>query len=129
VLLAVHGKAQKSTSNQDGQKYRQKILEIVKWVDTQLHATTSLEALAEQFGMSRSLLTREFRRYTGKSFIDYCNSRRVEKAALILASSKESITRIALESGFSNLSHFHRQFKSIYGLTPAVFRRQIFGTP
>ena len=38
-----------------------------------------------------------------------------------------TVTRVALDSGFANLSHFHRQFKAIYGLTPAAFRRQIAG--
>ena len=83
--------------------------------------------MGTQFGLSRSVLTREFRRHTGKSFIDYCNGRRIEKAAAILAAGKESVTQAALESGFANLSHFHRQIKAMYGLTPAAFRRQILG--
>ena len=127
LILAMHGKAQEIPDDHAWRRYRQKIQDIRDWIDTRLHEADSLDDVANQFGLSRSLLTREFRRHTGKSFIDYCNGRRIEKAAMILVSSGESITRAALESGFSNLSHFHRQFKLIYGLTPAAFRRQTLG--
>lgn len=127
LLLALHGKASEISGDYAGRRYRHKIQEIREWIDTRLHEAITLDDVGEHFGLSRSLLTREFRRHTGKSFIDYCNARRVEKAAKILAASGESVTAVALESGFSNLSHFHRQFKAMYGLTPAAFRRQIVG--
>jgi AraC family transcriptional activator of mar-sox-rob regulon len=70
-------------------------------------------------------LTKEFRHYTGKSFVDYCNARRVQRAAMILVTRPESVTQVAFDSGFSNLSHFHRQFKAHFGLTPAAFRHKV----
>ncbi len=75
--------------------------------------------------MSRSLFTREFRRHTGMSFVEHCNTRRVEKAALLLSTTVLNITEVAFGSGFSNLSHFHRQFNANYGLTPRAFRRKM----
>lgn len=127
LILAMHGQAQDLPDDHGQGRYRQKIQEIREWIDCRLHQAINLDDLASHFGLSRSVLTREFRRHAGKSLIDYCNGRRIEKAATILVSSGESITHAALESGFSNLSHFHRQFKMIYGLTPAAFRRQILG--
>jgi AraC family transcriptional activator of mar-sox-rob regulon len=59
------------------------------------------------------------------SFVEHCNTRRVEKAARVLSSTELNITEVALGSGFSNLSHFHRQFKANYGLTPGAFRRKM----
>jgi len=127
LLLAMHGKALAETDDPADSRYRQKIEDIRAWLDDRLDEAPSLEVVAARFGLSRSLLTREFRRHTGKSFIDYCNGRRIEKAARILVTTGEPVTRVALDSGFANLSHFHRQFKAIYGLTPAAFRRQIAG--
>lgn len=40
--------------------------------------------------------------------MDCCNVRRVQKAATILVTEFGSVMPAALESGFSNLSHFHR---------------------
>lgn len=125
LFLAMHVKASEIPEEYAWRQYRQKIEKILEWIDTRLHETMSLEEVGTEFGLSRSLLTREFRRHTGKSLIDYCNGRRIERAATILAAGEKSVTSAALESGFSNLSHFHRQFKVIYGLTPAAFRRQV----
>ncbi|MGI2142835.1 AraC family transcriptional regulator [Shewanella sp. AC91-MNA-CIBAN-0169] len=105
-------------------RYSQKIQDIRDWIDTQLHESNSLDQVGREFGLSRTVLTREFRRHTGESFINYCNLRRVEVAATILSAGKGSITQVALDSGFTNLSHFYRQFKAVYGMTPAAFRRQ-----
>lgn len=97
---------------------------ICVWLDEHLEQETNLDAIAAEFGLSRSLLTRIFRRHTGTSIVHYINARRLEKAAALLTGSRQtSITEAALESGFANLSHFHRRFKAAFGLTPAEFRR------
>lgn len=127
LFLALHAQAGVTPRESAWRQYRQKIGQIVAWLDSRLHDTITLDEVGAEFGLSRSLLTREFRRHTGKSFIDYCNGHRIERAATLLATGGKSVTSVALESGFSNLSHFHRQFKAIYGLTPAAFRRQILG--
>lgn len=127
MLVTLHAQGVEAPDDYSWRRYRQKIEDIKEWIDTRLDEWISLDEVGTQFGLSRSVLTREFRRHTGKTFIDYCNGRRIEKAAAILAAGKESVTQAALESGFANLSHFHRQFKTMYGLTPAAFRRQILG--
>lgn len=124
MLLAFDVKGYNVPDDIGRQRYRQKIQDIKIWIDTQLHESKSLDEVGREFGISRTVLTREFRRHTGKSFINYCNGRRIEIAATILATGKGSITQAAFESGFSNLSHFHRKFKATYGMTPAAFRRQ-----
>jgi AraC-like DNA-binding protein len=35
------------------------------------------------------------------------------------------VSRVSMESGFSNLSHFNRQFKAILEMTPTEYRKQI----
>jgi AraC-like DNA-binding protein len=125
LLLALHVRANALPGAPNWQRYRAKIDQVRDWLETQLEQPLMLDRVAEHFGLSRSLLTREFRRHTGKSLIDYCNHRRLEKAAVLLASSQGSIAQSALDCGFANLSHFHRQFKSVYGLTPAAFRLKV----
>ncbi len=105
--------------------YGGRLAALIAWLDEHLEDTVTLEAAASRFGMSRSLLSREFRRQTGLSFVGHCNRRRLERAAGLLASGDLSVAEAAFAAGFANLSHFHRQFKSAYGLTPAAFRRKI----
>lgn len=105
--------------------YGGRLLALIDWLDEHLEEAVTLEAAANRFGMSRSLLAREFRRHTGQSFVGYCNRRRLERAAGLMASGDTSVAEAAFAAGFANLSHFHRKFKSVYGMTPAAFRRKI----
>ena len=48
----------------------------------------------------------------------------MQKAASLLAITQKSVDEIAAETGFANLSHFYRQFKKIYGMTPMQYRNR-----
>lgn len=125
LLLTLHAKEQHVAYEHPYLRHKTKIKEIVSWIEENLTEDITIEQVSDQFGISRSLLTREFRGHTGKSLVEYCNARRVQKAAIALATTESPVIRVALDSGFSNLSHFHRQFKNHFGLTPAAFRRKI----
>jgi AraC family transcriptional activator of mar-sox-rob regulon len=125
LILALHAKERQGIKDQTSARHRAKIHDVVAWVEGHLSEELTIDQATSLFGLSRSVLTKEFRHFTGKSFVDYCNIRRVQKAAMTLVTRSDSVTEVALESGFSNLSHFHRQFKAHFGLTPAAFRRKI----
>lgn len=123
LLLAVQMPVE-APAVDDEPSQHERVRAICSWLDVHLEQETSLDVLAAEFGLSRSLLTRIFRRHTGTSVVHYVNARRLEKAAALLTGARPaSITETALESGFANLSHFHRRFKAAFGLTPAEFRR------
>lgn len=104
---------------------RARFEQVRAWIDSHLDEDLGLDSLASRFGISTSLLSREFRRHAGQSVVEYYNFRRVEQSAQRLAAGRGTVAEIARSSGFSNLSHFHRQFKAFYGLTPAAFRRMV----
>ena len=56
--------------------------------------------------------------------VEYLNQYRLEIAAGELAESGESVTEIALNAGFNNLSYFNRVFKRSFGMTPREYRKQ-----
>lgn len=124
LLLAAHARSQGAALKEPKQRHQDKIHEVCAWLNEHVDEETNLDEIASRFGFSRSLLTRAFRQQTGTSVVDYVNARRLEKAAVLLTSSSDkAIVQTAYESGFSNLSNFHRRFKAAYGLTPAEFRR------
>ena len=107
-----------------GHRYRSQLEEICRWLDEHLEESISLDRLSAKFAVSRSVLTKTFRQHTGTSIVDYLTSRRLEKAAVLLTSATgKDITQASLDSGFANLSNFHRRFKAAYGMTPAEFQR------
>jgi AraC-like DNA-binding protein len=62
---------------------------------------------------------------TGKSFTHHLLERRLENAAALLRDPRRDgcrIGEIALEAGFTDLSHFSRAFRRRYGATPSDLR-------
>lgn len=62
------------------------------------------------------------RRNTGKSFSEYLNDYRLEKAMEMLRSTDERIADIAYDVGFANVTYFNRLFKSRFGYSPKELR-------
>ena len=88
-----------------------------------LKKVISLDAAAKSTGMSRSLFTREFRRNTGSSFVEYVNAIRIGHAIELLTTTHKTVLEVAIECGYENLGYFHRMFKRHTNSTPLKLRR------
>ncbi|QGQ98416.1 AraC family transcriptional regulator [Paenibacillus psychroresistens] len=82
------------------------------------------ERMVELSEKSHHHLCREFKKHFKATPTSFLNQLRLNYAANMLANSFNSITDIALDLNFNNLSHFHHLFKKQYGVTPAVFRKE-----
>ncbi|MCI6995217.1 MAG: AraC family transcriptional regulator [Eubacterium sp.] len=58
------------------------------------------------------------------TFYEYLNQKRVAKAEELLITTDQSVTEIAMNSGFSSISSFNRTFKSLKGCSPTVYRNK-----
>ena len=84
----------------------------------------SLDEVACYVGMNKSAFCTFMKRHTGKTFSQYVNEERLQRATERLGHTDENIAEIAFGVGFSNVSYFNRLFKSRFGLSPKVFRLQ-----
>ena len=125
MLVASYVRRVEGKPDEPGVRHSDKMRGVCAWIDANPGQVGNLDALAERFGMSRSLLTREFRKYAGTSIVNYVNSRRLQNAGTALMAPGKSILEISLEYGFASLANFYRQFKALYGVTPAEFRSQL----
>lgn len=82
----------------------------------------SITDIAREARVHPSHLARVFRRKYGCSLGRFLLERRLEWAADRLARGDEPISRIALQAGFADQSHFTRRFLAYSGLTPRRFR-------
>ena len=87
----------------------------------------TLREIASAAGRHEVHLAREFRRHYGTSVVTYLRRLRVQQAAQALAGRKTELSEIAFDCGFSSYSHFSREFKLFYGVTPSTYRAQ-FGS-
>lgn len=91
---------------------------VVDFVEANLDADLSLDALATVAGVSRSYLQRAFRSSKGTSLHRYVVERRVERARLLLMKRSLPASEIALAAGFANQSHMARWMRRLLGVTP-----------
>ena len=66
---------------------------------------------------------RFFKQYMHMTCVEYLNQYRMDIAAGKLSAGTESITDIAMDAGFNNISYFNRVFKKSFGMTPREYRK------
>jgi len=87
----------------------------------QLHEPDA-EELAQRLGLTLRSLQRRLQE-TGASFSNLLDEARRDAACALLCQPDLAIKDIALRTGFSEPSAFHRAFKRWKGVTPAQFRQ------
>jgi len=86
--------------------------------------TWTIATLANEVGISRSVLAERFRRYLSQTPIAYLTRWRLQLGAQMLKSTSSSVAQIAAEVGYESEPAFNRAFKREFGLPPARFRSQ-----
>lgn len=100
------------------------IVAIQSYIDRNYASQITLDALSRSFGISKYHMSREFKRYIGKSPNDYLIDLRLDRAKSLLVDSGRTIADIGQLVGIPNTNHFLYLFKSREGITPSAFRKQ-----
>jgi len=83
-----------------------------------------IERLAEMAGMSVSTLERRFRDLFQQTPSQYLRRVRLQSARRALVETDTGIGEIAIECGFYDQSHFTKNFRAVYHMTPTAFRKK-----
>lgn len=96
---------------------------ILPYIEENYKNNVSLEELAETFFINSQYLCRLFKSKTGMNFKQYITQLRIEEAKAKLTVPINSITDIALSTGFNDPNYFSRVFKDNVGMTPSEYRK------
>ncbi|HTN85437.1 MAG TPA: AraC family transcriptional regulator [Sorangium sp.] len=110
-----------------GARDRRRAVEAALWVDAHAHEPIDLESAAREAGLSAFHFLRLFARVLGVTPHQYLVRARLRRAARLLAEDTRSITDIALDVGFGDLSNFVRTFHRAAGVSPRGFRKAARG--
>jgi AraC family transcriptional regulator len=99
-----------------------RVARILRYVEAHSDEDCSLAALASRAGLTRYHFLRVFRAITGKTPRQHLIAMRLRSAATALTRTSKPVTRVALEAGFGDLSHFIASFTRAFGSTPRACR-------
>jgi YesN/AraC family two-component response regulator len=99
------------------------ILRALQHIDTHLESPLSLQTVAGIAGMSKFHFCRRFKCVTGTTFRAYVIQKRLARAKELLRDEGRSVTAVAREVGFHDLTHFSRAFRKQEGVLPSLYRR------
>ncbi len=86
----------------------------------------SLEELAQYVNLSPSRLRHLFKHEVGLSPMQYLKILRMRKAKELIETTFLNIKEITNRIGMKNYSHFSKDFKNTFGLTPSQYRAHHF---
>ena len=96
---------------------------IREYISLHLPEKLTLLSMCKHFGISQTYISRLFRKYTGKSFVNYLKEVRIEKAKQYLANQEILIKDAAAMAGFNDQFYFSRIFRSFSGLSPSKYQQ------
>jgi AraC-like DNA-binding protein len=102
---------------------RRRAVETALWIDAHSDREIDLEHAAGRAGLSPFHFLRLFSGVLGVTPHQYLVRSRLRHAARLLADEERSITDIAYDVGFSDLSNFVRTFHRAAGVSPLKFRQ------
>jgi len=91
-------------------------------IEGEAHEPLALADLAHEAGMSRYHFLRTFRQVAGMTPHQLVLRTRLHRAAVRLRTSDYSISTIAFDAGFGDLSTFNRRFRRLMGCSPGAWR-------
>lgn len=101
-----------------------RIGKVYQFVEEHYQQPILLETVADLASMTVPSFCRYFKKMTRMTFTDFVNEFRVKQACKLLMTDKV-IADVCFESGFNNVSHFNKTFKTIIGENPRSYRKKL----
>jgi AraC-like DNA-binding protein len=99
---------------------------IFDYVMNNFQKDIKLRTVANMVHMSPNAFCRFFKQRSNKSFFTFITEVRIAHACELLMGNEDCyITEIAQESGFNTISNFNKHFKSIKGLSPRKYQKNM----
>ena len=101
-----------------------KLKSVLKYIRENFAKDITLDDMAAVAGLSCKYFCKFFKDMTGTTPVNYLLAYRIERAARRLLGTDLSVTQIAYDCGFNDLSYFIKTFKAFKGVSPKEYRRR-----
>ncbi|MGL4740978.1 MAG: helix-turn-helix transcriptional regulator [Sarcina sp.] len=97
-------------------------LEALKYINELYFKDISIKDFSTKHNINSSYFGRKFNSEVGISFSDCLNKKRSHEAKKLILMSSLSIKEISFRVGYLDISHFYKNFKKNFGISPARYR-------
>ena len=97
---------------------------ILDYLGERVEETVRIEDICEEFGYSRSYLSRVFQAETGDTLAARATAMKVARAKQLIRETNMNFAQISARLSFENPQYFSRVFKRLTGMTPTEFKNR-----
>lgn len=98
------------------------VTRAMEYVTRHYHEQITLNDMADAVRLSPSYLSALFSRETGITLTRFVHRTRVERAKRLLRDTDKSVSEIAFDVGFRNVTHFNYVFRKVEDSSPSQYR-------
>ena len=109
----------------DSSSVVQQVEQIHRYIEQSYHENITLTALAEQYHMDASYLSRIFSQKYGETIIAFLTRIRMEKAAELMKNQDKKLETISFLVGYDDYNYFSRVFRKKMGCSPREYRNNL----
>lgn len=104
------------------------IVPMIRYIEHNFR-TCSQESVAEFFHISPNYVSTLLKKYTGMTYIQLIQTKKLKFASDLLVNTDLPVTEIANKSGYENISFFYKKFQSRFGCSPKEYREKAYSSP
>ena len=105
----------------------QRPINIKNYIDAHFRENITINTIARELDCSRATIMNCFKTEFGTTVNNYITEKRLDLAAVLLRSSRDSVKSIAVTCGFHDQNYFSRVFMKRFNTTPTEFRLKSAG--
>ena len=123
-ILRLLAMAAPTLQKKEGKKIDDPLRRAIDYMETHYNEKILLPQIAEIAGFNSQYFCNYFKKRTCTTPIVYLTELRIRHAKELLRKTELSITDVAMQCGFENVSFFIQKFKDTTGKTPLKYRKE-----
>jgi AraC-like DNA-binding protein len=112
-----------SIESWNGMHLKPIVSNAMEYISNHFVEDINLDKISKKLNVNASYLSREFKRNTGFSVMEFITFKRIWLAREMLLYKDTQVAEIAYQVGYNNVTHFHWTFKKMIGVSPNKYRK------
>lgn len=112
-----------SVKNLSLKGFSSSVRKAIDFIRINLNQPISLDYISSALCLNSSELSRQFKKETGETIIEYINKRRINSSLFLLDNDELSITDVSFMVGYNDVNYFTKVFKKLKGMTPSQYKK------